>query len=117
VNRGGLRVAGFDLVTDGSRRFTNVSGPLTLGIRPEYVTLAEPNTPGALPVRVTQAQDIGMYWLVTGMAGAGADERAVRARIAPQQAIPKPGSTAWFGVVGAHTCFYSGDELIEEAGR
>ncbi|HKW85244.1 MAG TPA: ABC transporter ATP-binding protein [Burkholderiaceae bacterium] len=117
VNGGGLRVAGLDLVADNMQRFANTSAKLTLGIRPEYVTLADANAAGALPVRVTQAQDIGMYWLVTGMVGTGADERAVRARLAPQQAIPQPGSTAWFGLVGAHTCFYSGDELIEEAVR
>jgi glycerol transport system ATP-binding protein len=86
-------------------------------VRPEYVTLAEPNAPEALPVRITQAQDIGMYWLVTGSVGNGADERVVRARVSPQQAIPRVGDTAWFGVVGPHTCFYRGDELIEEATR
>jgi glycerol transport system ATP-binding protein len=117
VNGDGLRVAGLDLVADNVQRFANASAKLTLGIRPEYVTLADANAAGALPVRVTQAQDIGMYWLVTGVVGTGADERAVRARIAPQQAIPQPGSTAWFGLVGAHTCFYNGDELIEEAAR
>ena len=109
----GLRVAGRDLALPDAQRLGNGSAPLTLGVRPEYVTLAEPNASDALPVRVTQAQDIGMYWLVSGSVGSGADERVVRARIPPQQAIPRVGDTAWFGVMGSHTCFYRGDELIE----
>ncbi|MET0428634.1 MAG: hypothetical protein ABW026_09050, partial [Microvirga sp.] len=80
-------------------------------------TLAEPNAPQALPVRITQAQDIGMYWLVSGSVGEGAEQRVVRARVSPQQTIPRVGETAWFGVVGEHTCFYRGDELIAEAAR
>jgi len=111
----GLRVAGHRLALPGAQRLADGAAPLTLGVRPEYVTLAESNAPEALPVRVTQAQDIGMYWLVTGSVGSGADERVVRARVSPQQAIPRVGDTAWFGVVGAHTCFYRGDELITEA--
>jgi glycerol transport system ATP-binding protein len=112
----GLRVAGHPLALPAADRLINGATPttsLTLGVRPEYVTLAEPNAPEALPVRITQAQDIGMYWLVSGSVGSGADERIVRARIAPQQAIPRVGEVAWFGVVGPHTCFYRGDELIE----
>jgi len=34
------------------------AGATTLGVRPEYVTLAAPNAAGAVPATVTQAQDI-----------------------------------------------------------
>ncbi|HEY9068320.1 MAG TPA: ABC transporter ATP-binding protein [Burkholderiaceae bacterium] len=114
ANGNGVRVAGHHLVL-AAARLGDGAAPLTLGVRPEYVTLAEPNAAGALPARVLQAQDIGMYWLVTATVGQGADEKLVRARIAPQQAIPKPGETAWFGIVGPHTCFYRGEELVEGA--
>src|SRR6476619_1135144 len=40
-------------------------GAVTLGVRPEYVTLAGESGEGAVPARVTQAQDIGTYWLRT----------------------------------------------------
>ena len=108
----GVRVAGQDIVMP-SARFGSGDGALTLGVRPEYVTLAEPNAAGALPARVIQAQDIGMYWLVTATVGQGADEKLMRARVSPDRQIPKPGDTAWFGVVGPHTCFYRGEELVE----
>jgi glycerol transport system ATP-binding protein len=113
-NGGSVRVAGHDLAIPASRLGSG-PGPLTLGLRPEYVTLAEPNAAGALPARVIQAQDIGMYWLVTATVGEGDDSKLMRARLSPQQAIPKPGETAWFAIVGPHTCFYRDDELVEGA--
>ena len=84
-------------------------GATTLGVRPEYVTLAEANADGALPATVTQAQDIGTYWLLTAKV---ADGTLVRARLSPEQAIPKAGDAVWLAVVGVHTCYYKGEELV-----
>ena len=110
--------------TEFGVQFDSLADIVSFGVAPAFLAYAwgiraaaAANAPEALPVRVTQAQDIGMYWLVTGSVGSGADERVVRARVSPQQAIPRVGDTAWFGVVGPHTCFYRGDELIEEATR
>jgi glycerol transport system ATP-binding protein len=85
------------------------AGATTLGVRPEYVTLAAANAVGAVAATVTQAQDIGTYWLLTATVGDGA---VVRARLAPDQVIPKVGTTVWLGLVGAHTCFYKDEELV-----
>ena len=85
------------------------AGATKLGVRPEYVTLAVANAAGALPATVTQAQDIGTYWLLTATVGDGA---IVRARLRPDQVIPKVGTTVWLGLVGAHTCFYKDEELV-----
>jgi glycerol transport system ATP-binding protein len=85
------------------------AGATTLGVRPEYVTLAGANAVGAVAATVTQAQDIGTYWLLTATVGDGA---VVRARLAPDQVIPKVGTTVWLGLVGAHTCFYKDEELV-----
>ena len=85
---------------------------LKLGVRPEYVALVASDTPGALPAVVTQAQDIGTYWLVTARIGSGASESLIRARLSPEQAIPKAGDSVWLGVVGSHTCFYQNDVLV-----
>ncbi|MBC8057807.1 MAG: ABC transporter ATP-binding protein [Rhizobiales bacterium] len=82
----------------------------TLGVRPEYVTLAEPGATGAVDAVVTQAQDIGTYWLVTAKI-AGSDA-PVRARLSPQQAIPAIGTTVSLGLNGPHTCFYRDDLLL-----
>ncbi|MBA3598208.1 MAG: ABC transporter ATP-binding protein [Methylibium sp.] len=83
-------------------------GEVKLGVRPEYVSLASAEAPGALPVAVTQALDIGTHVLLTGRIG----EHAIKARLAPDVAVPTVGSTAWLQVMGEHTCFYRNEELI-----
>jgi glycerol transport system ATP-binding protein len=65
-----------------------------------------------VPGMVTQAQDIGTYWLVTARVGCGADESLLRARLSPEQSIPQVGETVWLSVVGEHTCYYVNEELI-----
>ncbi|MEO5676300.1 MAG: ABC transporter ATP-binding protein [Usitatibacter sp.] len=84
----------------------------TLGVRPEYVTLAAPGTPGALPAVVTQAQDIGTYWLLTARSGTDSGQAVIRARLSPEQDIPKAGEAVWLTVVGAHTCYYRNEQLV-----
>jgi glycerol transport system ATP-binding protein len=84
------------------------AGATTLGVRPEYVTLAAPDAAGAVQGIVTQVQDIGTYWLVTAKVG----EAVVRARLSPEQAIPKAGEPVWLGIVGSHTCYYRNEELV-----
>ncbi|MBS0446622.1 MAG: ABC transporter ATP-binding protein [Proteobacteria bacterium] len=108
VRNGSIEVGGHRLGgTDRIGRLPGV-GDFTLGVRPEYVTLAAAGDPGALPVEVTQAQDIGTYWLVTARHGAS----VVRARLPAGTRPPQAGDPAWFGVVGSHTCFYAHEELI-----
>jgi len=102
----GLEVAG-RVVARGAARTATL-----LGIRPEYVTIAVPDTPGAVPVTVDQAQDIGTYWLLTTHA---ADGTRIRARLHPHQAIPRAGETTWLQIDGPHTCLYENDLLIEPA--
>jgi glycerol transport system ATP-binding protein len=92
-------------------------GATLLGVRPEYVTLAAPHAPGAIEGTVTQAQDIGTYWLLTAHTGAGNGEsKVVRARLGTQQAIPRVGEAVWLGIEGPHTCYYRDDVLIEAEG-
>jgi glycerol transport system ATP-binding protein len=109
----GVSVAGRRVMA-ASARLAGADAPdaLMLGVRPEYVTLAVPETPGALPAIVTQAQDIGTYWLLTARVGDAANESVIRARLSPEQSIPQAGDAVWLKVVGAHTCFYRNDELI-----
>jgi glycerol transport system ATP-binding protein len=87
-------------------------GEFTLGLRPEYVQLVSAGQAGALPGVVTQAQDIGTYWLVTTRLGDSADAPLVRARLSPEQAIPTVGQQVWLGIVGEHTCYYRNEELV-----
>jgi glycerol transport system ATP-binding protein len=105
---GGVEVAGRLLAVPGTKLAK--AETVTLGVRPEYVTLATPHAEGAVPAAVTQVQDIGTYWLLTAQL---ADSDAiVRARLNPEQAIPQVGEAVWLSVVGAHTCFYRNEELV-----
>ena len=85
------------------------AGATTLGVRPEYVRPAAPGTPGAVQGTVTQAQDIGTYWLVTSTLADGA---VLRARLSDEQAMPRAGDKVWWQIVGTHTCFYANEELV-----
>jgi glycerol transport system ATP-binding protein len=93
--------------------FLPAANGTTLGVRPEYVTLAAPHAPGALAATVTQAQDIGTYWLVTARATVDGAETLIRARLGPQERIPKVGEAVWLDIVGAHSCYYRDDVLVE----
>jgi len=108
----GLEVAG--RVVAGRAAAEGVKAATLLGVRPEYVTVAVPDTPGAVPVTVDQAQDIGTYWLLTTHA---ADGSRIRARLHPHQAIPRAGDTAWLQINGPHTCLYQNELLIESGGQ
>ena len=110
----GLTVAGRRVLgADAAGRAAHAT---LLGVRPEYVTLAPLGQLGAVPAVVTQAQDIGTYWLVAARAeGAAPDAAPIRARLGPRHAIPKVGETVWLQVDGPHTCFYKDDKLIAPA--
>jgi glycerol transport system ATP-binding protein len=86
------------------------AGAATLGVRPEYVTLAAPNTAGAVAAVVTQAQDIGTYWLLTTRIGDGGP--LIRARLGAEQRAPQVGDNVWLNIQGTHTCFYKDEELL-----
>ena len=87
---------------------TLAAGPLTLGVRPEYLQLAVPGAAGALPGRVERVQDVGTHLLMTARVG----DHAVKLRLAPGAECVAPGSEVWLQVMTAHTCFYRNEELV-----
>jgi glycerol transport system ATP-binding protein len=85
------------------------AGAATLGVRPEYVTLAREGDAQSLRAQVVSVQDVGTYQLVSAKVG----ETTVRARLSPDATLPRAGDAVWLGVLGPHTCFYgSNEELI-----
>jgi glycerol transport system ATP-binding protein len=40
------------------------------------------------------------------------DGTPMKARLAPEQALPATGSEAWLQVMTTHTCFYKDEELV-----
>ena len=88
-------------------------GEFTLGVRPEYVTLADADAEGALAVEVVRVQDIGTYWLLT----ARADGSVLRARLSAERgALLRADEAVWLRVLGPHTCFYGRDQQLIAAG-
>ncbi len=80
----------------------------TLGIRPEYVTVASVGDTSAVRATVTQRQDVGTYWLIAATVGSN----IIRARLDPDQNIPSVGDTVSLTLLGTHSCFYDNEVLI-----
>ena len=83
-------------------------GNLKLGVRPEYVALVAPHTPGALPMTVAQVQDVGTHVMLS----ASYAGQNVKARLSSNAAPLSHGDTVWLQVLGEHSCFYKNEELV-----
>lgn len=101
-----LQVAGHALELPAPRSLPE--GALQVGVRPEYLALAQPGQHGALPCTVQRVQDIGTYFMLTAQVG----EWTVRARFGPEQRLPSQGDPVWLQVLGEHTCYYQNEELL-----
>lgn len=114
VAHDGLHVAGQVLAFPAGKTLTlgSTSGAVKLGVRPEYVALAQAHAPGALALNVVQIQDVGTHCIVTAQA---VDGQSIKARL-PAQAVHQQalavGQSAWFEVLGAHSCFYKNEEIV-----
>ena len=108
-NGSGVEVAGHTLQTATDPALLAAAGEFTLGVRPEYVSIAAADDPTALPAEVLQVQDVGTYWLLSARCG----EVSLRVRLDPEVNAPRPGAQIWLKVSGTHTCYYGrNDELI-----
>ncbi len=106
VKAGALKVAGATLSPGAGRSLPE--GEIKLGVRPEYVAVAEANAPGALPMVVSQIQDVGTHTMLSAVC----DGQTVKARLSSSAAHPGLGSVVWLTVIGEHTCFYKNEEIV-----
>jgi glycerol transport system ATP-binding protein len=83
----------------------------TLGVRPEYLPLAEPGAEGVLDATVTQVQDLGTYWLLTASLG----DALIKTRLAAHAQPPNVGAHIGLRVLNPHTCFYGADDQLMSA--
>lgn len=83
-------------------------GPIELGVRPEYVAWVDERSAGALPMAVSQVQDVGTHFIVT----ARHHDQVLKARLPAHAAQPSAGQTVWLKVLGEHTCFYNNEEIV-----
>jgi glycerol transport system ATP-binding protein len=101
----GIEIAGQSITNQAT---TPNLAQFTVGIRPEYVTLANAGDAGVVHATVTQIQDVGTYWLITSTVGG----HTVRARLGTEHQIPKAGDNVHLAVLNTHTCFYNNEVLI-----
>ncbi len=106
VDAGVLKMADATLSVDAGNPLPN--GPIKLGVRPEYVALAQENAPGALPMVVSQVQDVGTHVMLSAVY----EGQTIKARLAGDAAPASLGSVVWLTVLGEHTCFYKNEEIV-----
>ena len=87
-------------------RLQAAQGELKLGIRPEFVTLADPGSAGSVAAEVVRIQNLGTCQLVTAVFG----EQVIKARLDPAQAIAL-GPQA-FHLLQPQSIFFCNDERI-----
>ncbi len=101
---GALEVAGLRLGLDRDLP----EGKLKLGIRPEYLALAEAHRPGAVRATATLVQDVGTHTMLSARVG----EVVLKARLQPGVRLPALGEEVWLKVLDPHTCYYKDEELV-----
>jgi glycerol transport system ATP-binding protein len=85
------------------------TGDITLGIRPEYVAVVSPNTPGALPMTVSQIRDVGTHLIIS----ATISGHAFKVRLQTTAVSFAVGEQVWLQVIGDKTCFYQNEEIVQ----
>jgi glycerol transport system ATP-binding protein len=84
------------------------AGPLTLGIRPEYLHLASGSGPDTVPATVSQVRHVGTGQLLSVRVG-GHEAKAYL----PADAVPPAeGAVVHLALIGPHTCYYRNEELV-----
>ncbi|MGB3275110.1 MAG: ABC transporter ATP-binding protein [Castellaniella sp.] len=84
------------------------AGPLTLGIRPEYLRLVSGNDADAVPATVTQVRHVGTSQLL----GARIGDQEVKLHLPAEATPPAVGAVVHLALVGLHTCYYRNEELV-----
>ena len=106
VDKDGFQVAGMTLALPPERALP--PGAIKLGVRPEYVVPVPAHTAGALPMTVSQVQDVGTHVMLSAsLAG-----HTLKARLSSDAAQCLPGELVWLQVMGEHTCFYKNEEIV-----
>lgn len=85
------------------------SGPLKLGIRPEFVRLAAPGEVGTLAATVHQVQQLGTHQLLTASLGESSD-LPIKAKLPNDVAVTGP--RVWLRLDAPQTLYYRNDERI-----
>jgi multiple sugar transport system ATP-binding protein len=103
---GSLDVAGCRLpIPEAARAHVTSAEMVTLGARPEYMTLSAVEVPGALAGTVRILENLGVDTLVTVDVG----ELRVQATV-PDESVPAPGARVWLTPDPRHVLLYRRDD-------
>ena len=83
-------------------------GAVKLGIRPEYLRPVAAHSAGALPLTVSQVQDVGTHLILSAVVAG----QTLKARLPIRAAPLLVGDIVWLQVIGEHTCFYKDEEIV-----
>ncbi len=83
-------------------------GPLTLGIRPEYLCLSTAPQAGSVPATVTQVRNVGTSQLIDARVG----DHELKLHLSTDGVAPTEGDVIHLALVDSHTCFYRHEELV-----
>ncbi len=106
ISAADISAAGISLPLPKGRSMPD--GDIKLGIRPEYVQPVAPHTAGAMPMQLTQVQDVGTHIILT----ASAAGHTVKARLPAGTAQFAAGQTLWLRVMSEHSCIYKNEEIV-----
>ncbi|MCB8748306.1 ABC transporter ATP-binding protein [Rhodoferax sp. U2-2l] len=106
MSAAGFHTAGTILTPPAGRGLAD--GEFKLGVRPEYVSIASASDAGALPMTVTQVQDVGTHVIVS----ATREGHTLKARLAANTQQLGVGDHVCLKVMGEHTCFYQNEEIV-----
>jgi glycerol transport system ATP-binding protein len=81
-------------------------GHATLGIRPEYVEVADAGEAGAIEASVISVRNLGTHYLAEFMVGG----RPLAAKLRHISAVP--GAAAWLRLPARHTLYYIDDKRV-----
>jgi glycerol transport system ATP-binding protein len=106
----GLTIEGTDIVLDGefAAKAAGTQGPYALGIRPEFVEVADEPVEGAAEVRVRDARDLGNFRLLT----LGLGPHTLYAKREEDAPVPAPGAAAWMSFPPGRAKLYARDLLV-----
>ncbi|WP_323017858.1 ABC transporter ATP-binding protein [Castellaniella sp.] len=97
-----------DQALAGADALSLPDGPLTLGIRPEYLRVLPDAAAGTVPATVQRVRHVGTSQLISARVGG----QELKAHIAPDAAAPESGAQVHLALLDPHTCFYQNEELI-----
>ena len=94
--------------SDSTTLFSLPPGQLTLGIRPEYLSITTVDQDNTLSAQIKKIQDMGTYFLISAVVGA----HSLKLRVPVDEALPETGQFVGLNICNDRTRFYKDEVLL-----